>query len=182
LTAGGHFVKIFTSTRWEVGMTARKPGNRSFTDWIDDQIRDAQERGEFDDLPGKGKPLKGLDGPHDELWWVKQWLVREGVSYLPPPLALRLEAEKTVEGLDRLSSERAVRDALEDLNGRIRHANRMPAIDGPPTTLMPLDVDELVARWHANRPAPEPPSESEAAAAADGTPAPARRRWWRRRA
>ena len=71
-------------------MTARKPGNRSFTDWIDDQIRDAQERGEFDDLPGKGKPLQGLDGPQDELWWVKQWLAREGVSYLPTPLALRL--------------------------------------------------------------------------------------------
>lgn len=160
-------------------MTARKPGNRSFTDWIDDQIRDAQERGEFDDLPGKGKPLKGLDEPHDDLWWVKQWLQREGVSYLPPALALRLEAEKTVEGLDRLSSETAVRSALEDLNARIRQANRMPPIDGPPTTLGPLDVDELVARWWAARPpAPEPVPEPAPAPDAEQ---PGRRRWWQRR-
>ena len=157
-------------------MTGRKPGDRSFTDWVDDQIREAQERGEFDDLPGKGKPLTGLDGIHDELWWVKQWMQREGVSYLPAPLALRLEAQKLVEGLSRLSSEASVRQAVEELNGRIRAANRMPAIDGPPTTLMPLDVDELVARWHADRP-PSPPAVATTAAAE-----PVRRRpWWRRR-
>jgi len=160
-------------------MTARKPGNRSFTDWIDDQIRDAQERGEFDDLPGKGKPLQGLDGPQDELWWVKQWLAREGVSYLPPALALRLEAQKTVEALDGMRSERAVREALDDLNGRIRQANRMPPIDGPPTTLSPLDVDELVDRWRANHPPapPAPPAAEDAPSAVE----PARRTWWRRR-
>ena len=161
-------------------MTARKPGNRSFTDWIDDQIRDAQERGEFDDLPGKGKPLQGLDGPHDELWWVKQWLQREGVSYLPLPLALRLEAEKTIEGLDRISTERAVRDALEDLNGRIREANRKPSIDGPPTTLSPLDVEELVARWRANRPVRDP-EPAPVAPVAPEPPSAVRWRWWRRR-
>jgi hypothetical protein len=158
-------------------MTARKPGNRSFTDWIDDQIRDAQERGEFDDLPGKGKPLPNLDAPADELWWVKQWLAREGVSFLPAPLALRLEAQKLVEGLDRLSSETAVRDAVDELNDRIRRENRMPAIDGPPTTLMPLDTEELVERWRANRPpTPEPVVEEAEAAPA----VPGRRRWWRR--
>jgi hypothetical protein len=27
----------------------------------------------------------------------------------------------------------------------------MPAIDGPPTTLMPLDVDALVERWRTGR-------------------------------
>ena len=159
-------------------MTARKPGNRSFTDWVDDQIREAQERGEFDDLPGKGKPLTGLDGTHDELWWVKQWLAREGVSYLPPALALRLEAQKTVEALDGMSSERAVRQALDDLNVRIRQANRMPALDGPPTTLSPLDVEELVARWRDTHP-PAPPPLVEAPAPAPAGPA--SRPWWRRR-
>ena len=28
-------------------------------------IREAQERGEFDNLPGAGKPIEGLDKPHD---------------------------------------------------------------------------------------------------------------------
>jgi hypothetical protein len=38
---------------------------------IDQQIRKAEERGDFADLPGRGKPLPGLDGPDDENWWVK---------------------------------------------------------------------------------------------------------------
>lgn len=170
-------------------MTARKPANRNFSDWVDDQIRDAQERGEFDDLPGKGKPLQGLDGSHDELWWVKQWLTREGVSYLPLPLALRLEAEKLIDGLDRLSSEQAVRRAIDELNDRIRQANRMPAIDGPPTTLMPLDVDEKVERWRAGRVAldvdpsvhaPGTTGPTEALSGVDERTIGRARRWWHR--
>jgi DnaJ family protein C protein 28 len=32
--------------------------------WIDGQIRDAQKRGAFDDLPGKGKPLNLTPNPY----------------------------------------------------------------------------------------------------------------------
>ena len=77
---------------------ARPGGHRAF---IDAQIREAQERGEFDNLPGKGKPLKGIDGPQDDLWWVRQLMAREELSYLPPALALRLEVERLLEGLGR---------------------------------------------------------------------------------
>ncbi|HVD28538.1 MAG TPA: DUF1992 domain-containing protein, partial [Mycobacteriales bacterium] len=38
---------------------------------VEAQIRQAQERGDFDDLPGKGKPIPGLDDPDDEQWWIK---------------------------------------------------------------------------------------------------------------
>ena len=31
--------------------------------WIDQQIREAQERGEFDNLPGKGRPLDLTPNP-----------------------------------------------------------------------------------------------------------------------
>jgi hypothetical protein len=166
-------------------VTARRPANRNFSDWIDDQIEDARERGEFDNLPGKGKPLKGLEAPHDELWWVKQWLAREGVSHLPVPLALRLEAEKLIDGLGRLSSEQAVRHAIDELNERIRQANRMPAIDGPPTTLMPLDVEELVERWRTARDAVEVERANHTPGATDPPGVDGRlvraRHWWRRR-
>ena len=37
-------------------MKERK-SSRDWESWIDQQIREAQDRGEFDDLPGKGKPL-----------------------------------------------------------------------------------------------------------------------------
>ena len=67
-------------------MTERKPFGVSWETWIDRQIREGMERGEFDGLPGHGKPIQDVDRPHDELWWVRDKLRREGVSYLPPTL------------------------------------------------------------------------------------------------
>lgn len=67
---------------------------------IDQQIRKAEERGDFADLPGKGEPLPGMDGPYDENWWIKGWIEREGVpsdALLPTPLQLRKESERLPE-------------------------------------------------------------------------------------
>lgn len=42
----------------------RKPSSLpNWDDWIDQQIRDAQERGEFDNLPGSGQPLDLAQNP-----------------------------------------------------------------------------------------------------------------------
>lgn len=41
------------------------------------QIREAMERGEFERLPGAGKPIEGLDRPYDPAWWTRSWLRRE---------------------------------------------------------------------------------------------------------
>ena len=40
----------------------RRPGD--WEKWLDQQIREAQERGEFDNLPGTGKPLDLTPNPH----------------------------------------------------------------------------------------------------------------------
>jgi DnaJ family protein C protein 28 len=37
---------------------------RDWETWIDQQIRQAQERGDFDNLPGKGKPLDLTPNPY----------------------------------------------------------------------------------------------------------------------
>ena len=47
------------------------------------RIQDAMARGEFDHLPGTGKPIEGLDAPHDDNWWIKQLAEREGLTILP---------------------------------------------------------------------------------------------------
>ena len=39
---------------------------------------------------------------------------------------------------------------MTDINAKIRAVNRV-ATAGPPTTLAPFDVDEVVARWRADR-------------------------------
>ncbi|HVF32999.1 MAG TPA: DUF1992 domain-containing protein [Acidimicrobiales bacterium] len=159
-------------------MTERKPANVDFETWIDQQIREAEARGEFENLPGKGRPLAGLDQPTDELWWVRNWLQRENVQVpAPPALSLRKEVHDLQDRLDREPTEACVRRVVEELNGRIRALNRMPPIDGPPTTVSPLDVDEVVERWRARRPVE--PVETQEPPPPLAAP-PAKRSWLRR--
>lgn len=40
------------------------------------QIREAMERGEFDNLPGEGQPLDDAGVPYDPAWWAKRWIAR----------------------------------------------------------------------------------------------------------
>jgi len=119
---------------------------------IDRQLREAAERGEFDNLPGAGKPLPDAGREYDEDWWVKDWLEREGATagVVPPTLALRREAEDLDQRVDRLRTEREVRDYVAELNERIRTA-RVGLMDGPPVVLPPRDADEVVAAWRARR-------------------------------
>jgi DnaJ-like protein len=129
-------------------VTERKPAGMSWETWIDRQIREGMERGEFDGLPGHGKPIGGLDRPRDELWWVRDKLRREDVSYLPPALALRKEVEDVRASIPDAPDEAAVRRVVADLNVRIVAANSR-VTSGPPSTLVTLDVEREVARWAA---------------------------------
>lgn len=130
-------------------MTERKPVGVSWDSWVDRQIREAQDRGEFDNLPGKGKPISDLDRPHDEMWWVRKLLEREQLTVTPPTLALRKAVEDLSDRVGRETSEDRVRDIVAELNTQIRAANSM-ATSGPPSNLMPLDVERVVASWRAN--------------------------------
>ena len=119
---------------------------------IDRQLREARERGEFDNLPGTGKPFSDAGREYDEDWWVKDWLRREGetVGVLPGTLRVRREAEDLPELADRRSTEKAVRELVADLNERIRKA-RVGLLDGPPAVLTPFDADEVVRAWRHRR-------------------------------
>jgi len=131
-------------------MTARKPPNVGWESFVESQIREAQERGDFDNLPSSGRPIPGRNEPHDELWWVKQLLKREELSYTPPTLALRKAREDLLDRVGELRTEEAVRKAVGELNTRIRDINRK-GTSGPPSTLMPLDPDHVVAIWRDRR-------------------------------
>src|ERR687891_1354881 len=98
-----------------------------YESWVERQIREAMERGEFDNLPGAGKPIPDLDKPHDELWWVKQKLRREQLAYLPPTLAVRKEAEDALAAATQASSEGQVRRIVADINAKIVEGNRKAA-------------------------------------------------------
>lgn len=132
-------------------MTERKPPGVPFETWVDKQIREAEARGEFADLPGVGKPLPSLNTPYDEMWWIKGKMQREGLSFLPPSLLLRKEAEDAREAASRARSEGQVRRIVAEINEKIEAAIRRPP-EGPPLGLAPFDVEQVVADWRAGQP------------------------------
>jgi DnaJ homologue, subfamily C, member 28, conserved domain len=134
-------------------VTGRKPPGMSWETWIDRQIRQGMENGDFDNLPGHGRPLSDLDMNHDEMWWVRKKLRREQVSFLPPTLAIRKELDDTLEAVAAAGTEAEVRELVAGINARIRRVNAT-ARTGPPSTVGPLEVERVVERWFAARAEP----------------------------
>ena len=131
-------------------MTQRKPPGTSWETWIDAQIRVAMEKGVFDNLPGAGKPLPNLGQEYDPLWWVKQLAQREQISMLPPSLELLRKVEKELATIEKLHDEATVRRQVAALNVEIAKVNAT-VVEGPPTRLGTLDVDQVVAWWWRTR-------------------------------
>jgi Domain of unknown function (DUF1992) len=122
-----------------------------YESWVERQIREAIERGEFDNLPGAGRPLPGINGREDENWWVKSLLEREQLLMpLPTSLALRREVADLPQTLADVPDEQTVRDIIEDLNRRIRDSHRR-RVDGPPIVVKPVDVEQTVIDWRRSR-------------------------------
>jgi hypothetical protein len=134
-------------------MTERKPQGATTGSWVDQQIRDAQERGEFADLPGAGKPIPDLARPWDAGQWAREYARREGLSaraMLPPSLAMRAEHDDLPSVLVTMRTEKQVRDHVLDFNRRLREA-KLAHLGGPPFLITTLDVDQVVADWRTER-------------------------------
>ncbi len=132
-------------------MPARKPPGISWERRIERQISEAIERGEFDALPGAGQPIRDLDARRDEMAWIRDKLRRERAAPPPPPaIQIRIDVDAALASLASLETEDQVRSLAEHLNDRIRTVNRTTVI-GPPTTLGPLLVEDVVARWRRVR-------------------------------
>ncbi|HEX5919215.1 MAG TPA: DUF1992 domain-containing protein [Nocardioides sp.] len=144
--------------------------------WVDLQVRRAMERGEFDDLPGQGKPIEDLGVEHDPDWWVKKLVERERIAILPPAIALRKEDAALDDRLDHLTAEKEVQRELDDFNRRVVEIRRQLQ-GGPPVVTPTRDVDAEVAAWRERRTAR---IEAQRAAVAAARPEPPQRRWWRR--
>ena len=122
-----------------------------YESWIDRQIREAQERGEFDNLRGAGEPLKGLGGRPDENWWVKGLMEREGLRPpLPGSLLLRKEVAEIGDLVADCTTEAQVREIAEDLHRRILTSRRR-GIDGPRIVIPDVDVERVVRDWRDRR-------------------------------
>ena len=118
---------------------------------MDLQIQRAMERGEFDNLPGHGKPLGDLGSPEDRDWWLKKLIERERITgVLPAALQLRKDDAELDARLDREGSEKQVREQVEDFNRRVVEARRQLQ-GGPPVITPTRDVDTEIERWRERR-------------------------------
>ena len=121
---------------------------------MEKQIREAQERGDFDNLPGAGKPLD-LSDSGDPDWWLKRFAARENLDLggaLPGALALRREAAGYPGSLVDVRTEANVREIIEDYNKRVLADRLRPAVGNlPPMIAKTLDVDDMVAQWRSLR-------------------------------
>ena len=146
------------------------------TRWVDLQIQQAMERGDFDDLPGYGKPIEGIGTDHDPDWWLKKLVEREQITgVLPPALEVRKDDAELDGRLDRIGTEREVRREVEDFNERVRKAMIQP-LGGPPMITRQRDVDAQVTAWKRRRAARV--EEQRALLAERESHARTRRRWW----
>jgi len=107
---------------------------RDWESWIDQQIREAQERGEFDNLPGKGKPLDLTPNPYAQEQELAYKILKDA-GYAPE----WIELDKVIRGkLERARSSLARswawrQERLADLAARSdswANAERARAVDG----------------------------------------------------
>ncbi|MFW3171711.1 DUF1992 domain-containing protein [Geodermatophilus sp. CPCC 206100] len=157
-------------------MTERKPPGMSFETWVESQISQGMARGDFDELPGAGRPLPRSDREETAYDWAVAKARREGVdtgAMLPPGLALRRERDLLPDRAAELESEAAVRALAEDYNARVEAFWRRPQESRWAPVPGLADVEALVEQWRATRPPAPPPPEP--------APPPVRRPgWWRR--
>ncbi|WP_448808635.1 DnaJ family domain-containing protein [Agromyces bauzanensis] len=150
--------------------------------YVENAIQQAIRRGEFDNLPGAGKPLEGLTGRYDPDWWIRRKIEREQLSGLgPPALTLRVENAQFEAHLDRMHRESDVREAVEDFNRRVIEARRQ-LLGGPPVVTPTRDAGDEIRAWRERREARQrQATEERAQLEHENEQRTSRTRWWRRR-
>ena len=119
--------------------------------WVDQQVRVAMAKGEFDNLPAPASRSATSAASTTSTGGFKKLIEREQITgVLLPALALRKEDAGLDAVLDRESAEKVVRELLEDFNRRVVEARRQLQ-GGAPVITKTRDVDAEVAAWRQRR-------------------------------
>lgn len=107
------------------------PTEGHFESFAEMQIRQAIERGEFDDLPGAGQPLADLGPVHDPDWWARRLVARERLRERADDLRriIRTEVPRLAVMKDRAAAQvwRAELDRMiAEVNEELAPADRIP--------------------------------------------------------
>lgn len=120
---------------------------------IEERIREAQQRGEFDALPGAGMPLVLEDDSHlpDDLRLA--FKVLKNADCLPPEVELRREIERTEDLLAQMPETAEKYRVLRKLNFLVLKLNatrRTPILHEMPQRYL-SEVAERMGRGRSKR-------------------------------
>lgn len=89
------------------------------------RIREAQERGEFDELPGQGKPMALEDDSHVPEDLRMAYKILKNAGCVPPELELKNEIRRMEDLLTAIPDEKEKYRQMKRLNFQILKLNMM---------------------------------------------------------
>ena len=92
---------------------------------VEQRIKEAEERGEFDDLPGRGEPLKLVDdsGVPEDLRLA--YKILKNADCLPPELEAKKEIRQMEDLLENIPDEKERYKLIKKINYKIMKLNLM---------------------------------------------------------
>ncbi len=92
---------------------------------IEQKIREAQMKGEFDNLPGTGKPVEIEDDRHVPEDLRMAYKILKNANCVPPELELKKEIRRMEDMLENLSDEKEKYRQIKKINFRIMQLNML---------------------------------------------------------
>jgi len=92
---------------------------------VEKRIQEAQERGEFDALPGRGKPLCLEDDSHIPEDLRLAYKILKNADCLPPEVQLKKEIRRMEDLLDSIPDEKERYRLVKKINFQILKLNMM---------------------------------------------------------
>lgn len=115
--------------------------NLNFLEYIAEQrIKEAMERGEFDNLQGKGRPIEYEDDSFVPPDLRMAYKILKNAGYLPPELETAREIRTTMDMIEHLSTEEERYRQINKLNLLITKMNMMRR------TKVSLETDQIYYR------------------------------------
>lgn len=109
---------------------------------VDRQVREAIERGEFDNLPGAGQPIPDLARSDNPSWWAKGF-IEQARSDNQRTEQVRV-FESQLGRLWSIGSVKALRASVESINQEIEQFNQAQTSS---RRIEPFDVDAVIETW-----------------------------------
>ena len=97
----------------------------AFQKLVEKRIQEAQQNGEFDNLPGRGEPMNLEDDSHVPEELRLSYKILKNANCLPPELQLRKEIRQMEDMLDQIPDEKEKYRHMKVINYKIMQLNMM---------------------------------------------------------